>query len=222
VAEVIAARSFAMLVALGVAGAALGCGSSAPAADRAPTGPAPDSFNVAFETSRGTFVLQAIRAWAPLGVDRFHTLVSQGFFDDNRFFRVVPGFVVQFGLSADPKNNEPWDERKLTDDPVKQPNLRGTMSFATEGPGTRTHQVFINLADNSRLDRMGFAPIGRVVQGMDVVDSLYGGYGEDPDQQFIQTMGNSYLSRQFPKLDYVKTARIVTAGGASRPDSAKK
>jgi peptidyl-prolyl cis-trans isomerase A (cyclophilin A) len=207
-----AMRRFAILVALAAAGVGLACGAGGPAADKAPTGPAPDSFNVAFETSRGTFVLRAIRAWAPLGVDRFHALVSQGFFDDNRFFRVVPGFVVQFGLAADPKNNGQWDERRLIDDPVKQSNMRGTMSFASEGAGTRTHQVFINLADNARLDGMGFAPIGRVVQGMDVVDSLYGGYGEDPDQHFIQTIGNSYLSRQFPKLDYIKTARIVAAG----------
>ena len=178
----------------------------------APAGPAPDTFDVAFQTSRGTFVVQAIRAWAPLGVDRFHELAAQGFFDDERFFRAIPGFIVQFGLAPDPKQNEPWDDKKLPDDSVKQSNLRGTVTFAMQGPRSRTHQLFVNLVDNTQLDRMGFAPIGRVVQGMDVVDSLYTGYGEDPDQQFIQRMGNSYLNRMFPKLDYIKTARLVTAG----------
>ena len=181
----------------------------------APSGPAPDTFDVAFQTSRGTFVVQAIRSWAPVGVDRFHDLVTQGFFDDERFFRAIEGFMVQFGLAGDPSRNEPWDEKKLPDDSVRQSNLRGTMSFAMQGARSRTHQVFINLVDNARLDRLGFAPIGRVVQGMDVVDSLYTGYGDDPDQEFIQRMGNSYLNRMFPKLDYIKSARIVSAGAAA-------
>jgi len=171
---------------------------------------APDSFRVAFETSRGPFVVQVNRAWAPRGADRFYDLVQQQFFDDTRFFRVVPGFVVQFGLSGDPKKNEPWDKR-LPDDSVRQTNARGTIVFATQGPDTRTHQLFINLGDNARLDEMGFAPIGRVVDGMSVVDSLYSEYGESPDQQFIQTLGNSYLDRTFPKLDRIKTAKISTA-----------
>lgn len=169
----------------------------------------PDSFRVAFETSRGSFVVQVNRAWAPLGADRFYDLVQQHFFDDTRFFRVVPGFVVQFGLSGDPKKNEPWDKR-IADDSVRQTNARGTIVFATQGPNTRTHQLFINLGDNARLDEMGFAPIGRVVDGMSVVDSLYSDYGESPDQQFIQTLGNSYLDRTFPKLDRIKTAKVST------------
>jgi peptidyl-prolyl cis-trans isomerase A (cyclophilin A) len=154
-------------------------------------------------------VVQVLRAWAPRGADRFYDLVQQHFFDDTRFFRVVPGFVVQFGLSGDPKKNEPWDKR-LSDDSVRQTNARGTIVFATQGPNTRTHQLFINLGNNARLDGMGFAPIGRVVEGMSVVDSLYNEYGESPDQQFIQTLGNSYLDRTFPKLDRIKTAKVST------------
>jgi peptidyl-prolyl cis-trans isomerase A (cyclophilin A) len=173
----------------------------------AATAQAPDSFRVAFETSRGPFVVQVLRAWAPRGADRFYDLVQQHFFDDTRFFRVVPGFVVQFGLSGDPKKNEPWDKR-LPDDSIRQTNARGTIVFATQGPNTRTHQLFINLGDNARLDGMGFAPIGRVVEGMSVVDSLNSEYGESPDQQFIQTLGNSYLDRTFPKLDRIKTAKV--------------
>jgi peptidyl-prolyl cis-trans isomerase A (cyclophilin A) len=171
----------------------------------------PDSFRVTFETTRGPFVVQVSRAWAPLGADRFYDLTEQHFFDDSRFFRVVPGFVVQFGLNGEPKVNEPWDGKRLPDDSVRQTNARGTIVFATQGPNTRAHQLFINLADNPRLDGMGFAPIGRVVDGMSVVDSLYSGYGESPDQGFIQTIGNSYLDRTFPKLDRIKTARISPA-----------
>jgi peptidyl-prolyl cis-trans isomerase A (cyclophilin A) len=181
---------------------------SSPAKDNAPR-QAPDSFRVTFETSRGPFVVQISRAWAPLGADRFYDLTQQHFFDDSRFFRVVPGFVVQFGLNGDPKVNEPWDAKRLPDDSVRQTNARGTIVFATQGPNTRTHQLFINLADNPRLDGMGFSPMGRVVDGMNIVDSLYSGYGESPDQQYIQTLGNSYLDRTFPKLDRIKTARIA-------------
>lgn len=160
-------------------------------------------------------MVQGIRSWAPVGVDRFHDLVTQGFFDDERFFRTIPGFITQFGLAGDPSRKEPWDDKKLPDDSVRQSNLRGTVSFAMQGPRSRTHQLFINLVDNTQLDRLGFAPIGRVVQGMDVVDSLYSAYGDNPDQEFIQRMGNSYLNRMFPKLDYIKSARIVSAGAAA-------
>ena len=174
--------------------------AAAPPAAPAPTatGPtAPDSFRVAFETTRGKFVVQVNRAWAPLGADRFYQMVDKHFYDGARFFRVVPGFVAQFGLSADPKDNAAWDNR-IRDDSVKQKNLRGTLTFATQGPNTRTHQMFLNLVDNVRLDGMGFAPIGKVVDGMKVVDSLYSGYGEDPIQDFIQSQGESYLQRMFP------------------------
>lgn len=173
--------------------------------------PTPDSFRVAFETSRGPFVVQVTRAWAPLGADRFHQLVEQHFFDGTRFFRVLPGFVAQFGLTPDPKNNEPWDSQPIVDDSVRQSNRHGVLTFASMGANTRTHQLFINLADNAQLDGMGFAPIGRVVEGLSVVDSLYGGYGDNPDQEFIQKQGNAYLDRTFPKLDYIKTARITPA-----------
>lgn len=202
----------AVLLALSAAPLVAACPDKpSPPANSAATGPAPDSFRVVFETSRGPFVVQVTRPWAPKGADRFYSLVDQHFFDDSRFFRVVPGFVVQFGLTGDPKRNEPWDSVRITDDPVRESNLRGTITFATEGANTRSHQVFINLGNNARLDAMGFAPIGRVIQGMEVVDSLYSGYGESPDQQYIQTLGNSYLDRVFPKLDRIKTARIATA-----------
>jgi peptidyl-prolyl cis-trans isomerase A (cyclophilin A) len=185
--------------------------TAAGATTAATTAPAtaPDSFKVDFETSRGQFVVQIDRALAPQGADRFYQLVDAHFFDDGRFFRVVPGFVAQFGLPGDPKLNAAWDTKRLPDDSVKASNLRGTIVFATQGPRTRTHQLFINLVDNARLDPMGFAPIGRVVEGMAAVDSLYSGYGDKPDQMYIQTLGNDYLNRMFPKLDYIKSAKIV-------------
>src|SRR5215510_4666988 len=151
-------------------------------------GPAPDSFHVTFETSKGRFVVAVKKAWAPLGADRFYALVKSGFYDENRFFRVIPGFVVQFGLNPKPSVNEQWGKKRLMDEPVKTSNVRGTLTFANQGPNTRAHQVFINLGNNARLDAMGFAPIGRVVQGMEVVDSIYGGYGENPDQGMIQSL----------------------------------
>jgi peptidyl-prolyl cis-trans isomerase A (cyclophilin A) len=172
-------------------------------------GPAPDSFHVTFETSKGRFVVAVNKAWAPLGADRFYALVKSGFYDENRFFRVIPGFVAQFGLNNKPSVNEQWDEKRLTDEPVKASNERGTLTFAKEDrPNSRAHQVFINLVNNARLDSLGFAPIGRVVQGMEVVDSIYGGYGESPDQGAIQSLGNSYLNGNFPRLDYIKTATV--------------
>jgi len=172
-------------------------------------GPAPDSFHVTFETSKGRFVVAVNKAWAPLGADRFYALVKSGFYDENRFFRVMPGFIVQFGLNPKPSVNEQWGEKRLPDDSVKVSNERGTLTFAnTGGPNTRAHQVFINLGNNARLDAMGFMPIGRVVQGMEVVDSIYSGYGESPDQLVIQSQGNAYLTRNFPKLDYIKTATV--------------
>lgn len=170
--------------------------------------PSLDSFRVVFETSKGRFVVAVHRDWASRGADRIRQLVDSKFFDENRFFRAVPGFVVQFGVNGNPRVNEVWDTLKIVDDSVRKSNLRGSVSFASQGPDTRSHQIFINLADNARLDPLGFAPFGRVVEGMDVVDSLYTGYGEQPDQLYIQTVGNSYLTRMFPKLDYVKTARV--------------
>jgi peptidyl-prolyl cis-trans isomerase A (cyclophilin A) len=170
--------------------------------------PAPDSFKVAFETSKGPFVVQVNRAWSPNGADRFYELVGEGFFDDSYFFRVLPDFIVQFGANNDPKRNERWEKKTIADDSVKQSNKRGTLTFAMQGENSRAHQLFVNLSDNPQLDKQGFAPIGLVVSGMPVVDSLYNGYQEAPSYHLIATLGNSYLRRMFPKLDLIRTAKI--------------
>ena len=176
---------------------------------------APDSFRVEFRTGKGLFVVQAIRAWAPLGVDRFYYLATNGYYDGVKFFRVLPDFMAQFGIHGDPAVNSAWEERTIPDDPVKQSNVRGTVTFATGGPNTRSVQLFINKADNRRLDPLGFAPVGRVVEGMHVVDSLYQDYGEGPprgfgpDQGRMGREGNRYLSREYPRLDSVVTARVL-------------
>lgn len=175
---------------------------------------APDSFRVEFETGKGMFVVQAVRAWAPTGVDRFHYLVDHGYYDGVKFFRVLPNFVAQFGIHGDPEINRQWTNRVIQDDPVKETNRKGTVTFATGGPHTRTTQLFINLRDNRRLDGMGFAPIGYVAQGMDVVEKFYNGYGEGapdgrgPSQGLIEREGNGYLNRQFPQLDSIVAARV--------------
>ena len=174
-----------------------------------PVGPVPDSFRVAFETTRGRFVVEVRRDWAPLGADQLYRLVGSGFLDDNGFFRVLPGFIVQFGASPDHKANEQWDSLRIADDPRVERNRRGTLAFAHDGPGTRTHQLFVNLKDNDHLDSLGFVPIGRVVEGMAAVDSVYSGYRQKPDYHLISTLGNAYLKRMFPRLDYVRTARII-------------
>lgn len=177
-------------------------------------GPAPEQFKVRLDTSKGEVVLLVRRQWAPKGVDHFHDLVKMGFYNGNRFFRVVPGFVVQFGINGDSDVTKSWRTITLNDDPVKTSNRRGTVTFATSGPNTRTTQLFINLVNNSRLDETGFAPLAEVVQGMDVVDRLYNGYGEGapngqgPDQKYIEDLGNAYLEHRFPKLDYIKRARV--------------
>lgn len=171
---------------------------------------APATYRARFETSAGSFTVEVTRAWAPLGADRLYNLVRNGFYDGGRFFRVVPGFVVQFGLPSDPAVGAKWRTASIPDDPVLQHNTRGTITFATAGPATRTTQLFINLGDNVQLDGMGFSPLGRVVEGMDVVDRIYAGYGEQPDQGMIQTRGNAYLAAQFPRLDSIAHATIVT------------
>ena len=170
---------------------------------------APDSFRAAFETTRGDFVVDVIRAWSPRGADRFHELVDAGYFTDIAFIRVLPGFVAQFGMHGDPAVNRRWEANPIPDDPVVQSNTRGTIVFATSGPNTRRNQFFINYSDNMRLDGLGFSPFGRVVEGMSVVDSIYAGYGETPDQARVATEGNAYLKRGFPQLDYIKSAKIV-------------
>ena len=170
---------------------------------------APAEYRAAFDSSAGPFVILVHRSWAPKGADRFYNLVKYGFFDNGRFFRVMPNFMVQFGLHADPAVQGPWRNANLTDDPVTQSNRRGRISFATAGPNTRTTQVFINFGDNTGLDRQGFAPFGEVVSGMEAVDKINAQYREQPDQGRIQSQGNGYLTKEFPKLDYVKTATIV-------------
>jgi peptidyl-prolyl cis-trans isomerase A (cyclophilin A) len=175
---------------------------------------APATYRVKFDTSKGAFVVAVQRDWAPVGADRFYNLVKNGFYDNTRFFRVINGFMVQFGISGDPKISAVWRQARIQDDPVKQSNKPGFISFATSGPNTRTTQVFINFGDNGRLDGMGFAPFGQVVSGMEVVNALFSGYGEGapggqgPEQGRIQSEGNAYLTKDFAKLDYIKTATI--------------
>ena len=176
---------------------------------------APATYKAKFETSKGAFVIQVTRAWAPQGADRFYNLVNNGFFDNVRFFRVISGFMVQFGINGDPALSAKWRDANINDDRVTQSNKRGMVTFATAGPNTRTTQVFINFADNSNLDGMGFSPFGRVVSGMSVVDGLYAGYGEGaprgngPDQGRLQSEGNAYLAKEFPRMDFVKKATIA-------------
>lgn len=188
--------------------------SSTPAPAEKPA--ATSDFKIRFSTSRGDFVVRVVPEWAPLGAARFRDLVERRFYDGARFFRVLPGFVAQFGIAGDPAVSKQWDKTEIKDDPVKQSNLRGKVTFATAGANTRTTQVFVNFNDkNARLDSMGFSPFGEVVEGMSVVEALYSGYGEGapngkgPDQDRIEKEGNAYLERDFPKLDFIKTARIV-------------
>ena len=176
---------------------------------------APATFKVQFKTTKGDFVVEAHRDWAPNGVDRFYNMVKGGYYNDIAFFRVIKGFMVQFGIHAEPSVSAVWREAHINDDPVKQTNSRGMLTFATAGPNTRTTQLFINYGQNANLDGMGFAPIGKVISGMDVVDKLEGEYGEGapsgrgPDQGRAQSEGNAYLKASFPKLDYVKSAKVL-------------
>jgi peptidyl-prolyl cis-trans isomerase A (cyclophilin A) len=176
---------------------------------------APDTFQVEMETSEGKVTIDVYRAWAPLGADRFYRLVNEGYFTDVRFFRVIPGFMAQFGMHGDPATHAKWREATIMDDPVKATNARGTVTFATRGPNTRSNQFFINFGDNGRLDADGFSPIGKVTAGMPAVDKLNGEYGEGPpngtgpDQAMITDKGNEYLKAKFPNLDYIKSATVV-------------
>jgi peptidyl-prolyl cis-trans isomerase A (cyclophilin A) len=172
---------------------------------------APETFQVKFETTAGDFTVKITRAWAPLGADRFYNLCKHNFFDSAAFFRVVPGFIVQFGIGAYPAVNAVWQSANIKDDPVKESNRPGTLTFATAGPNTRTTQLFINFANNAGLDRQGFAPFGAVTGGMDVVKKIYAGYGEQPQQHLITSQGKAYLDKNFPKMDSIKTTAIIAA-----------
>ena len=171
---------------------------------------APANYKVRFDTSAGVFVVQVHRDWAPLGADRFYNLVRSGYYDDVRFFRVIPNFMVQFGIHGTPAVSTIWRSTQINDDPVKQSNRRGYITFATAGPNTRTTQVFINFRDNAGLDKQGFAPFGEVVEGMSVVDKINSQYEGKPQEQFarILTEGNAFLNKEFPKLDFIKKASI--------------
>jgi peptidyl-prolyl cis-trans isomerase A (cyclophilin A) len=176
---------------------------------------APATYKVRFDTSAGVFVVQVNRDWAPLGADRFYNLVKNGFYDDARFFRAISGFMVQFGIHADPAVSAAWRNARIGVDPVKESNKPMYITYAMGGtPDTRTTQVFINFGNNAQLDKMGFAPFGQVIQGQDVVNKIFTGYGEGaprgkgPEQGRIQAEGNAYLNKEFPKLDYIKKATI--------------
>jgi cyclophilin family peptidyl-prolyl cis-trans isomerase len=186
---------------------------------------APEVFQVRFETSQGAFVVEVHREQSPHGADRFHELVAAGYFDGSRFFRVVPGFIAQFGVAGDPKVTAAWKDRTIPDDPVRQSNTRGTIAYAMTGPNTRATQLYVNLADNSRLDAQGFAPIGRVTSGIDVVERLYGGYGETSGggmrggkQGEMLKGGNAWLDANFPKLDHLLRARIIEEKSEEKPE----
>jgi peptidyl-prolyl cis-trans isomerase A (cyclophilin A) len=185
------------------------------------TAKAPATFEARFITTKGDFTIKVTREWAPLGADRFYNLVRHHFYDNASFFRVLKGFVVQWGISAYPPVTAAWEHAPIKDDPVVQSNMRGYVTYAMGGPNTRTTQVFVNLVDNKRLDGMGFAPIGQVTEGMDVVDALYSDYGEGapdghgPAQDEIEKQGKTYLDKGFPNLDSIKATRLVLPEGAA-------
>lgn len=201
--------------------------ASAPAPAAAPADPAllspetaaeraPETFKVRFETTKGGFTVQVHRAWSPIGADRFYNLVKRGYYDDTAYFRVLPGFMAQTGIHGDPAVNAKWRGAGIMDDLRAKSNTRGRVTFAKSGlPNSRTTQIFFNYGDNSRLDGMGFTPFGEVVEGLETLDRLEGRYGEGypggagPDQGRVQTEGNAYLRREFPALDYTKTARLL-------------
>lgn len=171
----------------------------------------PEMYKVKFTTTKGDVIIQVTRAWAPIGADRFYNLVRGGFYKDAAFFRVVPNFVAQFGIPARPEVAAVWDHAYLVDDRVTQSNKRGTLTFATAGPNTRTTQIFINFGDNVRLDTQGFAAFGQVIEGMELVDKFFAGYGESPDQGRITAQGKAYLDKSFPNLDRIVNAVVMPA-----------
>ena len=185
-----------------------GCSSEKPAPKPAAEAVPVQTVRVKFETSKGDFIVEVHPDWAPIGAQRFLELIKDGYYTDARFYRVLPNFVVQFGLAAQPAMTKKWNKR-IEDDPVVRTNAYGTMTFATAGPNTRTAQVFINIRSNQVLDSQGFAPFAKVVEGMSVAEKFYSGYGEAPDQDLITRRGNAYVSAQFPRLDFIKKATVL-------------
>ncbi len=185
---------------------------------------APEVYEVKFETTKGDFVVKVTRAWSPNGADRFYNLVKHGYYNGASFFRVIGGFMAQFGINASPQVNAVWQVAAIKDDPVKKSNTRGYVTFAMGGANTRTTQVFISYGDNSRLDSMGFSPFGEVSKAMSVVDRLYDGYGDGapsgsgPRQDLVQSRGSAYLEKEFPKLDTIRSATLLPPA----PPAAKK
>ena len=199
-------RAVALLLAITAAGFAQTASLKNPSALKER---APNMYKVKFDTTAGIFEIEVTADWAPNGADRFYNLVKNGYYDGCRFFRVVPGFMVQFGINGDPAIQRNWENATIPDDRVKQPNNRGFVTFAkSSAPNSRTTQIFINFKDNSFLNSQGFAPFGKVVSGLEVVDKINSMYREKPDQGRIQAEGNAYLTREFPKLDYIKKATI--------------
>ncbi len=182
---------------------------------------APDTYKVKLTTTKGDVIIQVNRGWAPLGSDRFYNLVKYGFYTNAAFFRIVPRFVAQFGISARPEVTAVWENARIPDDRVLESNKRGTLTFATAGPNTRTTQIFINYSDNASLDGQGFAPFGTVLEGMDLVDKFFAGYGESPDQGRITAQGKPYLDRSFPNLDRIISASIMPADAPAAADTKK-
>lgn len=169
-----------------------------------------DAFQVEFQCSNGTFIVEVYPEWAPIGAEQFRQIIEEKVYNEARFFRVIPGFVVQWGIPGDPEQAAIWDKKTIMDEPVKQSNLRGTITYAkSQMPNTRSSQVFINYRDNTQLDGMGFSPFGKVIKGMEVVEAINAQYREQPDQSEIETKGNAYLKEYFPKLDYIKEAKIL-------------
>lgn len=213
--------SSVILLSLALAGTAVALAGQEPTYDlKEPStlvGDAPAKYRAQFETSKGSFTIEVEKDWAPRGAIRFYHLVKSGFYNETRFFRVLTGFMAQFGINADPEIANIWRGARIIDDVRKQTNERGYVSYAAGGPNTRTTQVFINLKDNTALDQAGFSPFGRVVSGMNTIEKLYDGYGDGapkgkgPDQNKIYAEGNAFLLKSFPKLDYIKTATIVEA-----------
>jgi peptidyl-prolyl cis-trans isomerase A (cyclophilin A) len=228
------ATVFIICLFVGLGAASVAAQAKAPAFDEALLNPAgltekaPDVYEVKFVTTQGNFTVKVTRAWAPLGADRFYNLVKHGYYNGAAFFRVLDGFMAQFGINANPKVSQVWQMARIMDDPVKKRNTRGFVTYAMGGANTRTTQIFINFDDNSRLDASGFSPFGEVTSGMGVVDKLYSGYGEGapggsgPDQGQIQAQGSAYLEKHFPKLDTIKSATLVASVEKAPPPPPKK